>query len=111
MYRSGLASVINNIPQPVPAYVSPRRVNNKLGCKRRTNERLVCQIKIYESLPSSQNFTWEKALISRGGINTWAVAMRDLSLMSLMWGPKVIVSGGTPMRRRCISAHQPAVAL
>lgn len=72
VYRSGLASVINNIPQPVLAYVSPRRVNNY---KRRTNERLVCQIKIYESLPSSQNFTWEKALISRGGINTWAVAM------------------------------------
>lgn len=41
IYRSGLASVINNISQPSRAYVSPQRVNNKLGCKRRANERLV----------------------------------------------------------------------
>lgn len=48
MYRSGLASVINSISQPFPAYVSPRRLNNKLGCKRRANERLFAKFRIYE---------------------------------------------------------------
>lgn len=61
MYRSGLASVINGISQPFPAYVSPRRLNNKLGCKRRANERLFAKSGFMrETLFSRQNFTWKK---------------------------------------------------
>lgn len=87
MYRSGLASVINNIPQPCLAYVPPQRVSSITNSLRRlTNERLVAksrfmreQTEIYleeAAEGEKQSFPPRGALMSSGDGASHVAAMK-----------------------------------